>query len=171
MPEAWYEQEDKYNLCLFCSFSFLGIFFYNTYSLSFCSFWDGKVEHRPQMSALLLFVHSQSVCFGRALLWHRCCKKEKRNREVKLHTDQQSAFFGMSLFVTRFQERVFFGGKPDGIPQKVSNKYPRTKNFKFVSLEVLLLCWEKTSLVWLNQDSLQQDECVSTSQSVSQSKL
>lgn len=109
VPEAWYEQEDKYNLFLL-SFLFLFFchFFYNTYSLSlFCSFCDVKFERCPQTFELLLVVHSQSVCFGRALLWHRCCKKKKRNREVKLQTDHQSEFFGISLFLSRFQEKSF----------------------------------------------------------------
>ena len=128
VPEAWYEQEDKYNLFLLSFvFPFLLSFFlflqYILLVILLCSFNDVKLERRPQALVLMLIVHSLlSVCFGCALLWHRCCKKEKKkkgNREVKLQTEHQSEFFGISLFLSRFQERVFFGGKPNRIPKSL----------------------------------------------------
>lgn len=71
VPEAWCGQEDKYSKLL------LG--FYFTYHMSLCSVFECKTC-RPPASAV---VHVQSALFGQALLWLRCCKKEKKNPRNK----------------------------------------------------------------------------------------
>lgn len=111
-------------ICFFCPFF---LFF------CFCFF----TIHTPRHFILFILwcktqasssdVRVVACCaFSVCLLWSRPPlasllqkeKKKKRNREVKLQTEHQSEFFGISLFLSRFQERVFFGGKPDGISQK-----------------------------------------------------
>lgn len=154
MLKAWWEQEDKYNfffsflLILFFLVNYYYYYFYSTYFLSFCccccffgSLCDVKLERRPQTSLFLVFVHWQSACFGRALLWHRCCKNKKEERKPRNKaTDATSVWFFFFFFFLVF---VFFSVlrksfSLEGILlafPKVSNKYPRppkktTKNQK-----------------------------------------
>lgn len=81
VPEAWYEEKDKYNLFPLSFLFFLNLFFvlflfFLQYILFvWCSFCDVKLERHPQTFESLL-----TVCFGRALLWHHCCKKKKRSK-------------------------------------------------------------------------------------------
>lgn len=79
------------------------------------------------MFVLLLVVHLQSARFGRALLWHRCCKKKKRNREVKLYRQNFSLnFLVFHCICPGFKTEFSLEGNLTGFP-KVSNKYPRPK--------------------------------------------
>lgn len=127
----------------------------------FCSFCDLCKTWASSSDACDVVRCAFSVC----LLWSRPPlafllqkerKKEKtkdRNREVKLQT--QSEFLVFHCFCPGFKKEFSLEGNLMGFP-KVSNKYPHPKT-QFVSptcrLKVLLLCWKKGSLVWLNQNS------------------
>lgn len=143
---------------------FCFLFFYNTLSLSFllCSFCD----------SCKTWASSTGVCdvvrcaFSGRLLWSlpplaSLLQKKKKKRNLRSKATDSVWIFGISLFLSQFQERVFFGGNRMGFP-KVSDKYPHPKT-KFVSPtrpseSSASLLKKRGSLVWL-KDSLQQDEC------------
>lgn len=115
------------------------------------SFFECKTC-RPPTSAV---VHLQSALFGQALLWHRCCKKEIKPEEQSYRTPS------LSLFCPGFKREFSLEETLTGFP-KTSDKYSCPKSIFESQVRPLCveihLCGQNKSLVWLDGDSLQQDE-------------
>lgn len=164
VPEAWYEQEDKYNLCFFCPFFFFSFVIFLQYILLvflFCSFCDLCKTWASSSDVCVVVRCAFSVC----LLWSRpplALLLQKEEKKPRSKATDSVWIFGISLFCPGFKKEFSLEGNLMEFP-KVSNKYPHPKT-KFVSWThpsecSAYLLKKKGSLVWWNQDSLQQDEC------------
>ena len=172
-------------ICFFCPLFFLffcHFFLFLQYILLvilLCSFNDVKLERRPQALVLMLIVHFLfSVCFGCALLWNRCCKKKKKKKRKPRSkaTDRTSVWiFWYFIVFVPVSGKSFLWRETEQDSQKSPINILVQKEFVCPTpssqSSSSLLGKKRASLVWLNQDSLQQDECGFNvrSQSVKQS--
>ena len=143
------------------------------------SFNDVKLERRPQAPVLMLVVHSLlSVCFGCALLWHRCCKKGKKKRKPRSKaTDRTSVWiFWYFIVFVPVSGKSFLWRETEQGSQKSPINILVKKEFvsptpSSQSSSSLLGKKKHLWFGWIRIHSLQQDECGFNvrSQSVKQS--